>query len=759
MIQREKPTGNLLYKWFASYMMILPVTLVICSMVYVESIRIIDNYINDSAMNSLRYYSTNIESRLQDMQRLRMELSLNNNCRAVLWKDAGKSYEISSMIEIRNTLSTYKIANSFIDNIFIYFKNQDVILSYSGIYDRENWYDTYLSKYPDGLAELGDILKDDRDCEYRIFTNSGKSVHKIYLASSLYAFDESKVVGKLIISVHEGNISGAVSNASAEQNSVSFAIDKNNNILFKSTDMDLGGIGYQDIVDSSGPTISLNDKEYIINTLDSHISDWEFVSLIPIDLFSNKLSYVRNIAIFSVLLTTVIVLFLSYIFTKRNYKPISHIAGLFGNKYNNESKNEYQYIEKSIRNMMKEKEEISDELSRQEQTLKRFFLTRLMNGSVKSESLALNLCDKYDLDLSRDSYQIILFYVEDVPEDYLKKISTNPDITFLDVVESMIQNVLKNLICSKYGYHVTQIKDILVCLVNSDLENFLSDPHYMHGIAYQCDDLLKSGNIELSIAISNYYKGIMNIKTCYQETLEVVEYIKLLGIKQILDYGQISKKQGSDYTYANNRLKNFIITNNFNEAKKELDMIFEQVIKETSSLQVLKLKIFGFMDIMLSTLNEIKISSHYDLLDELNFSDTLLSCTSATELKEQADSILSQISAIVNSGEIKQKQNLCKKVKNYIDKNYTNKELSVSLIADTVKVSPSYLSRIFKKETGLGLSEYIQQVRLSKAKELLTNKRHMPLNDIADQSGFYNIIALIRIFKKYEGITPGKFRK
>lgn len=100
---------------------------------------------------------------------------------------------------------------------------------------------------------------------------------------------------------------------------------------------------------------------------------------------------------------------------------------------------------------------------------------------------------------------------------------------------------------------------------------------------------------------------------------------------------------------------------------------------------------------------------------------------------------------------------LTEAAKEYIKQNYQN-SLSVSQIARTVNLSPSYFSRIFKDSTALSPYDYLLSVRLDKAKELLINS-NLPVSEIAYQCGFNSTPNFICFFKKETGLSPLKFRK
>lgn len=89
---------------------------------------------------------------------------------------------------------------------------------------------------------------------------------------------------------------------------------------------------------------------------------------------------------------------------------------------------------------------------------------------------------------------------------------------------------------------------------------------------------------------------------------------------------------------------------------------------------------------------------------------------------------------------------------------YADNNLSLTMIAETLSLNPSYISRYFKQQTGIGLLDYLQHYRLNAAKELIKSNPDILLKDVAEQTGFYNTAALIRVFKKIENITPGQYK-
>jgi two-component system response regulator YesN len=97
------------------------------------------------------------------------------------------------------------------------------------------------------------------------------------------------------------------------------------------------------------------------------------------------------------------------------------------------------------------------------------------------------------------------------------------------------------------------------------------------------------------------------------------------------------------------------------------------------------------------------------------------------------------------------------KVKHYIAQNL-EQELTNEKIAAQVYLNPVYLNRIFKKETGLTMSDYIQKERIEKARKLL-EKTEMPVGVVAMHVGYSNFSHFSRMFRRQTGLSPQNYRK
>ena len=98
-----------------------------------------------------------------------------------------------------------------------------------------------------------------------------------------------------------------------------------------------------------------------------------------------------------------------------------------------------------------------------------------------------------------------------------------------------------------------------------------------------------------------------------------------------------------------------------------------------------------------------------------------------------------------------------REVKTYLEENY-HQEISLNDLADIVSLNASYLSALFKKETGMTYTEYVMFCRLEKAKELLADTGKS-IAEIADAVGYHDTRHFSKLFTRNIGLKPSEYRK
>jgi len=101
---------------------------------------------------------------------------------------------------------------------------------------------------------------------------------------------------------------------------------------------------------------------------------------------------------------------------------------------------------------------------------------------------------------------------------------------------------------------------------------------------------------------------------------------------------------------------------------------------------------------------------------------------------------------------------MVQKVKQYIENNFYKEELSLEEVSNEIKVSPAYLSRLLKQETGTSFIDYLTQVRVKMAIRLMDDPA-MKIYEIADRVGYNSQHYFSTAFKRVMGVSPLEYKK
>ena len=97
-------------------------------------------------------------------------------------------------------------------------------------------------------------------------------------------------------------------------------------------------------------------------------------------------------------------------------------------------------------------------------------------------------------------------------------------------------------------------------------------------------------------------------------------------------------------------------------------------------------------------------------------------------------------------------------VKRWISANY-NQHAELNHLANMVFLTPSYLSKLFKQETGMTLTDYIIEIRIRKAKQLLKNSPDLKVHEIGSEVGYPDPAYFNKLFKRIVGVTPNEYKR
>lgn len=152
------------------------------------------------------------------------------------------------------------------------------------------------------------------------------------------------------------------------------------------------------------------------------------------------------------------------------------------------------------------------------------------------------------------------------------------------------------------------------------------------------------------------------------------------------------------------------------------------------------------------------IESLNRLLENLEYTEKIKTLENAREIQVVGNAEKKQVAeADIKALIVDVDTDAVTHLKQYVSE-HINDDLSLQKLSSVVYLTPSYLSRIFKQTTGVTLSEYIMDARITEAKKLLRGTQ-LKVYEIAKLVGIDTNEYFNRIFKKKTGVSPNSFRK
>jgi len=193
------------------------------------------------------------------------------------------------------------------------------------------------------------------------------------------------------------------------------------------------------------------------------------------------------------------------------------------------------------------------------------------------------------------------------------------------------------------------------------------------------------------------------------------------------------------------------------ELQRRIDDLFSIYENQKSlSKEHLKAFYFHFVSMIYQTFHKSGISVDHALESLSRQEDMAQATKSLSQLrawtKRMTDAAMNAVDKRRN-----REPSVIELIEQYVQ-THISQDLTREDIAAFLHFNPAYLSRLFKKETGLSLSDYIMDQRMKQAKRLLSES-DLKVSDVAEITGYRNFSYFSKLFKKQEGFTPQEFRK
>lgn len=389
----------------------------------------------------------------------------------------------------------------------------------------------------------------------------------------------------------------------------------------------------------------------------------------------------------------------------------------------------------------------------------KFLLNALMgNAQIVTEYEEEDAFQPNNIHLLSDYFGLIYLDIDLSNDSALGSLQKPENIRILYFV---LSNVFRELCESgNRGYVISISEDKYACLINFSLGSAPKDCLlYMSKIALQFKDFLQHHlRFTYSCSISEIHNGLGGIHMCYKEAEDAMNYHDLYGKEATILFSQIKNKK-FEYTSANNtKISNLLLHYIKDPAISQTasDIIFKTIelsgLGTESSLESYRCFLFGSLITFRMLINELGAEN---LKIEAVLEDTLLNPSSFEESKAFLIQTLDRLRRFYQDSQ--STWTICDQAAQYLTENFADPNINNNMLGDLFKISPSYLSRLFKEQKGVSLSDFLNQKRLAQVK-LLLETTSLSMDDIATRSGYLSSSTLIKIFKKNEGITPGAYR-
>ena len=732
------------YEIFMNFILLLCVPLVTILVIFVQADKTVKTQVLESASKTFTLYYEQMNEVMVDMRNTCTTIYANEKCQLYSKESIGNSgmedmlnYDIYQILQNLRKLEYY--------DIFVYYYRNNKIVS--GVYTTltaENYYDSYYGKVgQEGYrAEFLEVIKTDAK---RPTCNVIKNINgDKYLCMTLGVrnnkFPDSNYTICIVMKPEYIEQMHVMQNV--EEDSIFMlyneedAVILSNNINAKFNDIDAqeyissAEVAYDEWVDKG---------DYMIQVKETSKPDNKYVCIVLYDYFWNVLQNLRFWGIFGIFFCVLVSVLFAYRSAVKAYNPIGNIMELIRRTnetgFDKKKESELHYIMSFIKNNERY-------LKESKKTNREWCLNKLLDGKIsRLENSAL---EKSGIIFPYRNLWIciLLLEISDVERED-------------DLIGFVVQNVMEEL-GKTLGkiYFVELSKTRYALFINTD-----GEVGELHTMLEEGQSFLKQYyRIIMTIGCSNAYREYGEIPEAYKEAQEAVRYRFLLGTGRQIYYSDIQER--IMLRNNNGESKIFMLMLDYIKGEGEdcdVEQFVERLMYVYEVNEEISMEIADFFRKEVAcALSKIMALQHYskDVCDEVV--KELLSLNTLTVLQQRLCHYILELRKDDKTHK-KSKNDICIKVKNYIDENYSDTQLSVAMLGKEMGMQAAHLSKLFKESYGVSLLDHIASVRIAHAKSLLREEK-WSVQKVAEKTGFIDSHAFIRIFKKLEGMTPGKYK-
>ncbi len=496
----------------------------------------------------------------------------------------------------------------------------------------------------------------------------------------------------------------------------------------------LGENKYKISNDEEFETRILGRKAYIFH--DSSF-DFSLIYMQPLTNIPKIIAYEGGKVFFILgILYTAVMILISFV-----VKPMKQLAERMGYIKNKDEK-ELEYIEHKIEEIETMNKTLQTRLSSLRSYQRKKRIKDYLIG-ISEHSDISHLKDESDI-FKVKSYRVMIMEIYDLEsvENIFDKFNMSKELILKYFAEEVVCEVV-DIDYKSIAFVIEELlpkedlEEVLKCLVRHIDRNF---------------------NLKFTVVATNVYDDVMQMPKAYRTAKKILDYKYIFKQERVIFQDRIKENSFNKYYYPielESKLILRTLSSNEISVKRIIDEMFNE--KNSSSMDKKYIKEFGVL--LYNTLNRIFIQLE-EINENINVKDyninEILAINDASLLKEVFQSKILEICKLTKIEEENDIESVKIKIERYLDENYMI-DISLENLADYLGHSFKYTSVLFKKVMGDNFKNYLSIYRIEKAKELMQENEGLRIKDLAELVGYNSSNTFIRIFRKYEGISPGKY--
>lgn len=715
--------STIVTSWIFSYVVIISIPILISSLLLFRSLEFMREESKMLYQSDLQNMGAVMDGYLEELRHVALSLSGNSEALSIIDAPEFTPKEHYMLYVLQEEMHKYVITNTNVNDIGFLLMDQDIMLTHSGntliSYDGDRFLDAQLIQ----RLEEGTFLQN-----YYYLPGSGTIT---YILSLPYQHIET-YNAYLFVTLNPTICQNIFHN----QDSHSFYITFENSSILNATP------GSEEI-----------SEDDLVFRHKSRVPSVSYTMVFRSSEISRRLSAIQLLMVSCSIACILFSILLVFYFTRKHYLPLLALAKKITPDYR-KRENEYQFLEKHIDSFQKKISTLEEELVKNHAVMEDIYLAKLLNNAYSPEEY--KQIERLPLWSSpRETRKLnlaILVFAIDI-SSWKEKGEAEENT---NLIRFILKNILGSLISPELGWQSVFLEDKLSLVIHG--------PHSMlnqacASIASQMPPLLNTFHIQIQIGISIGCQPLNQTHLLHREALYALEYCLIYNI----DYTYYNDSLGGQTASAHNvqhvieiqrKFQNTVLAQNYDAAIEMLPELFDCNFKDDQHISLLRLNMYSLVNLYRSCLMGLgeKDSTLLPLANQQITS--LLNCTSLDTLREELSRCLEALQEYKDSHSPSGQQALINKIQEYVQIHYSDNSLSAGQIADDLNMPLSTVSKLFKKYTQMGMLDYIHHVRIGQAKKLLQTGKYT-VSEVASMTGYLSTSSFIRVFKKYEGISPG----